>query len=108
MCTAIALPFGSAYTVGTMLIEFSRKKGFAGHPVAKYLCGGLCALTAIIFGNSHSFFYDQDSLGNAFINMLGRHGINVGQTDGFFYPDSTRFIGWNPDSKIVDEVTDRS
>ena len=105
MCTAIAIPFGSAYTVGTMLIEFSRKKGFEGHPVAKYVCGGLCAFTAIIFGNAHSFFYDEDSLGNSFIRMLADKGINVGQTDGFFYPDSTRFIGWNPTSKVIDEVT---
>ncbi len=104
MCTAIAIPFGSAYTVGTMLIEFSRKKGFEGHPAAKYICGGLCAFTAIIFGNSHSFFYDEDSLGNSFLRMLANHGIDVGQTDGFFYPDSTRFIGWNPDSKVYDEM----
>ena len=105
MCTAIALPFGSAFTVGTMLIDLSEKHGFAGHKYAKYICGLLAGLTTIIFGNSHSFFYDEDSIGNAFIRWLGNKGVNVGKTDAFFYPESTRYIGHNPKVGIIDEVT---
>ena len=105
MCTAIALPFGSAFTVGTMLIELAKKNGFGGHPCAKYICGTLTAMTSIIFGNSHSFFYDPDSLGNSFLQSLQQKGKDVGDITSFFYPDSTRFIGHNPDVKVVDEVT---
>ena len=105
MCTAIALPFTSAFTVGTMLIEFAKKHGFNGHPCAKYICGALTGLTTIIFGNSHSFFYDPDSLGNSFLQTMKSSGKDVGEISSFFYPDSTRFIGHNPDVKIVDALT---
>lgn len=98
MCSAIAIPFSMCNAIGTMLADTARKAGVKCNNVAVRLTGILCAFTTMIFGNSHSFFYDENSMGNGILKFFGNHGIDVGKTEGFFYPDSTRFIGWNPES----------
>ena len=105
MCTSIALPFASAYVIGTMMIELARKNGMSAHKSAKYVCGVLAGLVTIIFGNSHSFFYDPDSAGHPILEFLRSKGVTVGQIDSFFYPESTRFIGHNPELKVIDPDT---
>lgn len=105
MCTSIAIPFVSAYTIGFELIALARKQGARLPFAAQHIAGFLSSLTTIIFGNSHSFFYDEQAFGNGLLKFLLRKGMNVGKIDSFFYPDSTRFIGHNPDSYIVDSVT---
>jgi uncharacterized membrane protein len=100
MCTAIAFPFITAYSLGQLFIDALRQKKdcqvsihylpFAG------LLAGFCTMA---FGNSHSFFYDEQSVGNKvlFWKIWKALGVNVGKTGDFFYPNSTRFIGHNPD-----------
>lgn len=105
MCSAIAIPFMSAYTIGYELICMARKNGAKIPYLASIVAGILTGLTTTIFGNSHAFFYDSQSIGNKFINYLATKGVKVGKTDGFFYPDSTRFIGHNPDSYVYDAAT---
>jgi hypothetical protein len=100
LCTSIALPFLSAYSLGQLFIDGLRQKKDC--QVSKYylpFAGLLAAGCAILFGNSHSFFYDEQSFGNRmlFWKIWNRLGINVGKTGDFFYPNSTRFIGHNPD-----------
>ncbi|MCQ2467728.1 MAG: DUF2298 domain-containing protein [Clostridia bacterium] len=104
MCTSIAIPFVSAYTIGYELINLARKQGAKIPYWGSFIGGILASFTTMIFGNSHSFFYDDKSVGNSFINFLGRHGVKVGTTTDFFYPDSTRYIGYNPDSYVFDAV----
>ena len=108
MCTSIAIPFSMCHSVGCLLIEASRKAGLRCNGIVTQVTGVLCAFCAIIFGNSHSFFYDENSIGNSFLLFLKKHGVNVGRTDGFFYPDSTRFIGWNPESKGLAGIADEN
>ena len=110
MCTAIVFPFMSAYALGQLFIDALRRKmdckvsihylPFAG------LLSGLCTR---FFGNSHSFFYDEQSIGNKvlFWKIWKGLGINVGNTGSFFYPNSTRFIGHNPDP-YIDGLTDKA
>ncbi len=110
MCTAIVFPFMSAYALGQLFIDALRRKmdckvsihylPFAG------LLSGLCTM---FFGNSHSFFYDEQSIGNKvlFWKIWKGLGINVGNTGSFFYPNSTRFIGHNPDP-YIDGLTDKA
>ncbi|MBO4474544.1 MAG: hypothetical protein J5750_06490 [Clostridiales bacterium] len=102
MCTAIALPFLSAYSLGQLFVDALRQKKDC--QVSKYylpFAGLLSACCAILFGNSHAFFYDEQSFGNKmlFWKIWNKLGINVGKTGDFFYPNSTRFIGHNPDLK---------
>lgn len=101
MCCAIALPFTMCFSIGTMLIDGARSFGARCGRAVSVICGVLTGLCVMIFGNSHSFFYDENSLGNSLLDKFSSFGINVGRTDHFFYPDSTRFIGYNPDSAIL-------
>lgn len=96
MCTATALPFAMAFSFGTMLIETAVQHGFHDSPIPKYLGGTLTAFAVSIWGNSHSFFYDPDSIGNNIVPVFAKLGCEVGDYKNFFYPDSTRYIGYNP------------
>lgn len=98
MCCSIALPFMMSFSIGTMLIETAWKFGMKESRLSRYICGILSGCMTMIFGNSHSFFYDENSIGNSLLTgLFTKLGINVGNTDSFFYPDSTRYIGHNPD-----------
>lgn len=97
MCSATALPCAMSFSIGKYLIEASSKKGFTDNVLVKYVAGLATALAVSIWGNSHSFYYDEESFGNGLLNVFKNWGIDVGRTDNFFYPDSTRFIGWNPE-----------
>ncbi len=96
MCSATAIPFGMSFSIGKFLIEAASKKGFMENKIVKYVAGFLTGCAVSLWGNSHSFFYDENSAGNKLLGFFSKLGINVGRTTEFFYPDSTRFIGWNP------------
>ena len=97
MCSATAIPFALSFSIGKFLIEASTMKGFIDNKVIKYVAGFFTGCAVSLWGNSHSFYYDENSIGNTFLKTFSNWGINVGRTDNFFYPDSTRFIGWNPE-----------
>ena len=97
MCSATAIPFGMSFAIGKYLIEASSKRGFTDSKAVKYIAGFLTGCAVSLWGNSHSYFYDENSIGNSLLDVFKAMGIDVGKTDGFFYPDSTRYIGWNPD-----------
>ena len=96
MCSATAIPFAMSFSIGKFLIEAASEKGFTDNKIIKYVAGIASGLAVSVWGNSHSFFYDQDSVGNGLLSTFKSWGIDVGRTDNFFYPDSTRYIGWNP------------
>lgn len=115
MCSAIAIPFTMAYSIGCMLIDTSRNYGLRCGKYMTQAAGLLSGFAVMIFGNSHSFFYDQESAGHGLLKLFDSWGLKVGNYKGtnpnysFFYPDSTRYIGYNPDSKVINasgEVTD--
>ena len=97
MCSATAIPCGMSFAIGKYLIEASSGKGFTDNKLVKYVAGLATGLAVSLWGNSHSFFYDEESFGNGLLNVFKNWGIDVGRTDRFFYPDSTRYIGWNPE-----------
>lgn len=101
MCCSIALPFAMCYSIGQMLIDGAREFGMRCNRIFAVISGILTGAAVCVFGNSHSFYYDQDSFGSGLLNIFKSWGINVGKTDGFFYPESTRFIGHNPDSATL-------
>lgn len=103
MCTSIALPFSMACTLGTMIFEGAVRKGLRAPAIFRYGAGILSGLAVCIMGNSHSFFYDEKSFGNRFLPFFAKLGAQVGETDNFFYPNSTRYIGHNPDVRLFGE-----
>lgn len=105
MCSAIAIPFVMAYTIGTMLTEAAEFFSEYKNKFSRFFTGIITAFVVIIFGNSHSFFYDSSSaIGQALLKMFSKWGINVGTTTDFFYPNSTRYIGHNPDLYQLSET----
>ena len=100
MCTTFALAFTMSFSLGSLFVNGAIRKGLRA-PAAFHITAGLLSgLAVTVFGNSHSFFYDENSVGNSFLGLFAKMGIAVGRTDNFFYPDSTRFIGHNPDSQV--------
>jgi YYY domain-containing protein len=107
MCSAIALPFGLCYSIGTYLIDGARRNGLVCPKAISPVTGLLTAFAAMIFGNSHSWYYDPDSIGHGFLEWFKKtkiFGIDPGNIDSFFYPDSTRYIGYNPDSSQIEGI----
>ncbi|MBR3248306.1 MAG: hypothetical protein IKG03_07915 [Clostridiales bacterium] len=99
MCSATAIPFAMSFSIGKYLIEAASARGFKENRIIKYVAGFFTGCAVSLWGNSHSYFYDEESIGNKFLDIFKSWGIDVGRTDNFFYPDSTRYIGWNPDLK---------
>lgn len=104
MCCSIALPFSMCYSIGQMLIDGARNHGLKCPRFFSYIAGILTAFAVMVFGNSHSFYYDENSIGNGLLDLFEKLGANVGKKDSFFYPDSTRFIGYNPDSSLIEGI----
>lgn len=104
MCSSIAISFALSYSIGSYLIETAKSCGLKTIRSMNIVCGLLCGFATTIFGNSHSFFYDENSAGNRLLYTFQKWGINVGKTSGFFYPESTRYIGHNPDSALIEGI----
>ncbi|MCR4688230.1 MAG: hypothetical protein K5745_01615 [Saccharofermentans sp.] len=100
MCTATALPFAMSFSIGTLLIDTSEKFGLQSNKFVRFAAGILTGCAVSLWGNSHSFYYDENSIGNGLLGLFSKMGIDVGRTDSFFYPDSTRYIGWNPEVTV--------
>ena len=105
MCTTFAFSFSMAYTLGSMFFDSAIRKGMQASSAFRVFGGILSGLAVSVFGNSHAFFYDETSSGNGFLYFLKNLGVQVGKTVGFFYPDSTRYIGHNPDSFLRNDAT---
>lgn len=101
ICTTLAVAFIMSFGLGSMLFEFAIQKGTRAPSAFRVIAGLISAFSVCIFGNAHSFFYDENSVGNKFLLFLSRIGVKTGSTGNFFYPNSTRFIGHNPDSRVV-------
>lgn len=104
MCTSIALPFSMAFSIGTMSYEGAIKNGLKSPSFLRYPVGLLSGLAVVVMGNAHSFFYDEKSIGNRILPFFEKMGAKIGSTDHFFYPNSTRYIGHNPDVKIISDA----
>lgn len=104
MCSSIAIPFALCYSIGCYLVDTAKSCGLKTVGGMNVITGILCGLTTVFFGNSHSFFYDENSIGNKILPLFSKMGINVGNTTGYFYPQSTRFIGHNPDSFLMEGI----
>lgn len=99
MAATLALTLALGYAVGSRLLGLFRQKDNplkAGWQTA----GGLIAAFLVTFaGNSHAFFYGDRAPGRALLQWAVAHGWAGGSADNpFWFADSTRFIGYNPDT----------
>lgn len=99
LAATFAMTFSLAYAVVSRLMTLLRSQ-ISRLPAAVPALGGLCGgFLVAIFGNSHSFFYDQNSPGHLLLNGLKSLMLIGGETlKPFFFSDPTRFIGYNPDT----------
>lgn len=112
ICTCFALIFLLAYTLGSAFIKHVKTSEGSVSTILQVGAGLLSGIAVTLWGNSHAFFYNEKSIGNQFLYFLNMFGVNVGKTgvlginpgdapSNFFYPNSTRFIGHNPDSALL-------
>ena len=62
------------------------------------------SLLVTVGGNSHAFFYVDEYPGNAILAWLGKLGVLVGNIKGFWFANSTRFIGYNPETNAAGDL----
>jgi len=104
MCCSIAMPFAMCFSIGQALIDCAAGSGARIPRYVGVFAGLFSGCAVMLFGNSHSFYYDENSAGNKLLSLFSKMGINVGETTDFFYPDSTRYIGYNPDSSQIEGI----
>ncbi len=99
MATTFAMAFALSYAAVSQIFHLLRasqpKMPRALPAVGGLLAGGLVSLT----GNSHAFFYADKGPGQRIIDSLVNNNVISGLADKmFWFADSTRFIGYNPDT----------
>lgn len=99
IAATFAMTFTLAYAVVSRLMTLLRSYT-SRLPAVIPAIGGLCGgFLVAVFGNSHSFLYDQNSPGHLLLSGLKSLMLVGGETlKPFFFSDPTRFIGYNPDT----------
>lgn len=100
---SVAASFALSFVLAFALIRDALQDKAAGRParqrnIASYAGALAGAALLTLGGNSHAFFYAPNRPGKAFLSFLQRMGVNVGDTVKYFFSDSTRFIGYNPET----------
>lgn len=97
MASTFAYLITLSAAVGWLWNDLRSPRQHRGRRIGTSVAAGL--LTAFfvgIAGNAHAFFFAPDAPGGALIRATA--GATGASTDGWFYPASTRFIGYNPDA----------
>lgn len=99
MATTLAFTFTLAWAVVSRAMRTAGGKDRRLGRAAP-ICGGLLAGGLVTFaGNSHSFFFAENSPGFKFLNYLRGKGIvRADSPRAFWFADPTRFIGYNPET----------
>lgn len=98
MAASFALSFSLGFAlVRDLLFDLGERHAAPVRKAVSHLGGLLAAALLTLAGNSHAFFYAPGRGGRSFLKFLERSGVEVGNTEGFYFSDSTRFIGYNPD-----------
>lgn len=99
MAATLAFTAVLSFALGYGLVVLARQKGLPVSSTAAGIGGLLTSFLVTFGGNSHGFFYGQNAWGNPFLKWLKTLGVQVGDTASFWFANSTRFIGYNPDTK---------
>ncbi len=89
IATLFALTFGLTFSLGANLIHLLNRPRLR----TVVLAGLLCAVLVTLGGNLHSFIYAH---AKPFVQSMRNDKTPV---KAYWYPDATRYIGYNPDTK---------
>lgn len=89
LATTFAYLVTLAAAIGWQLSALRRGRPASVHVVS----AAATAFFVAIAGNAHAFFFSPAGLGRGIVEALG-----LGSTADWFYPNSTRFIGYNPET----------
>ncbi len=99
MATTFAMTGSLSFAVGGLLPVLARRLGLALKRGAELAGGLVTAFLVTLAGNSHAFFYHPDAPGYHILQAMQKAGWPTGDlTVPFWFADSTRFIGYNPDT----------
>ncbi|QKJ18707.1 DUF2298 domain-containing protein [Microbacterium hominis] len=98
MASTFAFMVTLAAAIGWQLnaLRRARRGAAGGSSAGDGVAGVLTAFFVAIAGNSHAFFFAPGAPGRPLIEWLNGVGIAGASLEGWFYPHSTRFIGYNP------------
>lgn len=98
----VSMKYEKIYQATDIRVQEPKSKFFSWRTVqAKIIpnaSGLLAALLLCLGGNSHAFFYKEGAFGNKILLYFTRMGYDLGNIYNFFFADSTRFIGYNPET----------
>lgn len=101
MASSFSYMLTMAYGIGYLLITLSsrRRKLSRGLKTGLRTLGGFGAAVFTCFaGNSHDFFISPLAPAKALLNWLAQGSARFGNLDSYYFPDATRYIGYNPDT----------
>lgn len=99
MATTFALTLSLGYAVGDRLVALIRRHEPRLSSFWQSIGGLASACLITLAGNSHAFFYADNGPGRGVLAWALEHGWIEGEAGGtFWFADSTRFIGYNPDT----------
>lgn len=98
MAASFSISFTLAYSLIRDIVIYKIKEQKTTNTFIANISGILASSLLCLAGNSHAFFYNPNAIGHGLIKYLNRFGTNTGKISNFYFSDSTRFIGHNPDT----------
>lgn len=102
MASSFALSFTLAFALVRDLLSCRASEEIECSDKIRRFSAGLGGLLAgallCLAGNSHAFFYRSGKLGNKILHFFERSGAELGDLNSFSFSNSTRFIGYNPET----------
>jgi uncharacterized membrane protein len=102
MATTSALTASLSFTLGQALVHSrlaSRKVTTLQRRLGESMSAVLTLALILLGGNGHAFFYSEKGPGKGLLRALESRDVIVGDLDqAYWFPNATRFIGYNPDT----------
>lgn len=101
MASSFAYMLSMAFGIGYLLITLTTQRRGLGRGLGLSLrtLGGVGAASFTCFaGNSHDFFISPLAPAKALLRWMAQGSPRFGNLDRYYFPDATRYIGYNPDT----------
>lgn len=99
MATTLALTLTTTWSIADHLMRLAAQHGRRLRPLAPSAAGLTSSLLVTFGGNSHAFLFRKGAPGLLITRWLAEKGIiSADPEKSFWFADSTRFIGYNPDT----------
>ena len=99
MASTMALTLATTWSIADHLMRLAARRGRRLLPLAPAAAGLVTSVLVTFGGNSQAFLFKENSPGHALTRWLAGKGLISADPDkAFWFADSTRFIGYNPDT----------